>query len=372
MRRIVFVLLLLLLAVPVPASGAPMHTDFATIRKDAVTIVIGTVRVAPTGDITIDVEKAIRGTAPTGLMKVNKSPDGHLSFSDERVVAFLTGANELRWVGRKVAGGTIETGVLQLSGFFDFNAHLVSPGMMTLVQLGSMLSTGTLTQTLGVTLAFPDGKGGRKTSSKKFTIAYDPLTRKASAPGFSAACLDLNSVYGLEWGQLEVSFADTCPRKGNSSRSLRLEGKPTGADAAGNMQFELVPSGPVMTEAEYDGFLMDASLLDVVRVVKLALADGSVWSWQIGKGLADPSGKLRQPGGMSSSYEQTGGVSKTTETWEFGDAKIVLGAATYGGGNDFSLLSAIDAGTFTKCTLVRKGLAPIACTAKQGAPIFVR
>ena len=75
---------------------------------------------------------------------------------------------------------------------------------------------------------------------------------------------------------------------------------------------------------------------------------------------------------MSSSYEQTGGVSTTTEAWEFGDAKVVLGATTYSGGNNFSLLSAIDAGTFTKCTLLRKGLAPVTCTARQGAPLLVR
>src|SRR5205823_5913474 len=114
-----FLAAVLLLATP--ASAAPMHTDFATIRKDAASIVVGTVRVSATGDVTIDVDKVVRGPAVSGTIKVKPSPDGHLSVSNERVVAFITAANELRWIGQKVAGATIETGVLQLKGFFDFN-----------------------------------------------------------------------------------------------------------------------------------------------------------------------------------------------------------------------------------------------------------
>lgn len=354
------------------ADAAPMHTDFGTIRKDATSIVIGTVHVTPTGDITVDVDKVVRGPAVSGTIKVKPSPDGHLDFSDERVVAFLTSANELRWVGRKVAGPTIENGVLGMKGFFDFNAHLVSPGTMTLAQMSTLLSTGALSQTFAITLAFPDGKGGHKASAKKMNLVYDPIARKGSAPGFSAACLDLGSVFGMEWGRIELSFNDTCPRKGNDSRSLRLEGKATGVDAAGNITAELEPADPVLSEPEYDTFVADGSILDVVRVVKLGLADGTSWSWQIDKGLADPSGKLRPAGGWGSSYEQKGGVNISTQTFEFADAKVVLGTSANIGGNNLSLLSAIDSGVFTSCQLLRKGLAPATCTAKQGAPIWVK
>lgn len=352
-------------------SAAPMHTDFATIRKDAVTIVLGMVRISPTGDITIDVDKVVRGAAVTGTMTVKSSPDGHVSVAGERVVAFLTSANELRWIGRKVAGSSLETGVLQFQGFFDFNAHLVSPGLMTFKQLQALLASGALSQTFMITLAFPDGHGGQKASGKHLTLVYDPIARKGSAPGFSAACLDLGNVWGLDWGKVELSFTDSCPRK-TGSRSLRLEGAATGVDAAGNIEAELVPAGPVLTEPEYDTFIADAAILDVVRVVRITLADGSAWSWQIDKGLADPSGRLRAPGGMSSSLEQTGSVTTATETYEFGDAKISLASGTNHSGTNFSLLSMIDAGAFTKCTLFRRGLAPSVCTAKQVAPLFVR
>lgn len=369
MKKLLLALALML--VSIGADAVPMHTDFATIQKEASSIVIGTVRVASTGDITIDVDKVLRGPAVTGTIKVKPSPDGHVGVSDERVVAFLTSANELRWIGQKVAGPAIETGVLLLKGFFDFNAHLVSPGLMTLAQLRSLLSGGTLSQTFAITMAFPDGHGSHKTSSKKFNVVWDPTSRKASAPGFTAACLDLGSVFGPEWGSIELSFNDTCTRK-TGSRSLRLEGKATGVDAAGNITAELEPADPVLTEPEYDTFVADGSMLDVVRVVKLALADGTNWSWQIDKGLADPSGKLHVGGGWGSSYEQKGGVSVETQTFEFGDAKLALASSSSVGGNNLSLVSAIDSGVFTACTLVRKGLAPIACTAKQAAPIWVK
>jgi hypothetical protein len=91
------------------AGAAPMHTDFATIRKDAASVMIGTVRVNAASDITIDVDKVIRGRAMSGTIKVKPSPDGHIDVSNERVVAFLTASDELRWIGTKSAGASIET-----------------------------------------------------------------------------------------------------------------------------------------------------------------------------------------------------------------------------------------------------------------------
>jgi hypothetical protein len=353
-------------------SAAPMHTDFATIRKDATSVVLGTVNISATGDITIDVDKVLRGPTVSGTIKVKPSPDGHIDVTGERVVAFLNASNELRWIGRKSAGATIETGVIQMKGFFDFNAHLVSPGMMTLKQLDALLSSGTLSQAIGITLAFPDGHGGHKASSKKFTLVWDAIARKGSVPGFSGACLDLGSVYGFEWGSVELSFNDTCTRKAGS-RSLRLEGKPTGVDAAGNITAELEPAGPILTEPEYDTFIADGSVLDVIRLVRITIvADGSTWAWHIDKRIEDPSGKMRPAGGWGSSYEDKGGKSVETQTFEFGDVKVALSTSSHIGGNNLSLVSAIDAGVFTSCTLLRKGLAPAACTAKQGAPVWVK
>lgn len=201
-----------------------MHTDFGTVRKDAASIVIGTVHVTPTGDITVDVDKVLRGPAVSGTIKVKPSPDGHLNFSDERVIAFLTSANVLRWVGHKVAGPNIENGVVALNGFFDFNANTVSPGLMTVAQMSTLLTTG----------------------------------------------------------------------------------------------------------------------------------------------------RLRPVGGSSSSYEQKGGVTLATQGFEFGDAQVILGTSSNVGGTNLALLSAIDGGVFTSCQLLRKGLAPATCTAKQGAPIWVK
>lgn len=54
--------------------------------------------------------------------------------------------------------------MLELEGFFDFNAHIVSPGILLLVQLQRYLKTGQLEQKFHATLAVPDGKGGLRPS----------------------------------------------------------------------------------------------------------------------------------------------------------------------------------------------------------------
>ena len=101
------------------ARGAPMVTDLATIRAEAKTSVGGTLRSDKSG-LSIEVEYAIRGNAAKGPMTVNDSPDGHvfvdLDPNKNRVVSFVDDKKRLRWVGRLLAGPSLEKGVIQLAG----------------------------------------------------------------------------------------------------------------------------------------------------------------------------------------------------------------------------------------------------------------
>ena len=371
------------------AWGAPMSTDLTTVRSDSATIVIGTVRwvnvpstagpgALPKPVLMISVDSTIRGTAPA-VMSVGESPDGHAFVDNERVVAFVDGKNALRWIGRKIAGPDIEHGVLQLQGFFDFNAHIVHPGMMTLAQLKTYLATGTIKNTFVGTIAFPDGHGGFRPSARHLALDWDPVARTGSVSGFAPSCLALNTVFGLEWGQVELRFTDTC-NYGSKSRSLSLDGKPTGVDASGAITVDLVPTEPLLEESEFDPYVTDGHVSDVTRVVRVTLADGTAWSWHIGKGLLDPSGKKRGDGGAGSSISEkatpTGKTTTSEQYWQFGEVTIRLSQTTTTGtspsiGNDSGLLAAIDAGGW-KCSFERKGLAPSPCTLRQDPPIVVR
>ena len=389
-RFLALVVALAVLALPAIALAAPMSTDLTTVRADSVTVVTGKVRWVPTPakapsvvpgyQMFIDVDGTLRGTAPSS-MPVDDSPDGHVFVGDERVVAFVNAQNQLRWIARLLAGPDLEHGVLQLQGFFDFNAHLVHPGMMTFAELKAYLASGvTPKEKFSASIAFPDGHGGYRATARHLTIDWDPIARSGTVSGFAPACLSFNTLWGLDWGRVEALFGDTCSY-GNTSRTLRLDGTPTGVDAAGAITVDLVPQDPLLLESEFDAYVADGHQANVTRVVRVAIAGGGVWSWRIREGLVDSGGKLHAAGGMGSSSgdKQVGGNTITTyeEYWEFGDATIRLSRSAPHGtsipsiGTDSALLAAIDAGGWT-CTFERKGVGSAACTLTAGTPIVVR
>ena len=371
------------LAIAPSAQSAPMSTDFATIRTSATIIALGTVHQVAgpnnTALITVDVDKVIRGSAARGPLTVKESPDGHVSVDNERVVAFVDNGGALRWVGRLIAGASLETGVIVLQGFFDFNAHIVHPGLMTLAQMQTFLASGTLDQTFDATLAFRDGHGGFARSARTLSIQWSPLTRTLHVNGSTPACLAPNALFGLEWQRFDLRFSDTCPsaQANAASRSLDLDGKLTGVDATtGHIQVELVPTRPLLTEAEYATFAADGHIAEMTSVVGVALSDGTSWTWRLEKDIVDPSGKAHAAGGVSMTSQMVSGKTVSRDTYDFdGGVKIVLSpGATAGspGGNARAIVTLVDARVGGACTFEQAGQASRTCTLTMRAPLVVR
>jgi hypothetical protein len=355
-------------------DAAPMHTKLTTIRASGAAVVIGVVHADAHG-ISIDVDRVIRGPATIGPMSLQDSPDGHANVSGKRVVAFVD-AGALRWVGELIAGPAIESGVLRLRGFFDFNAHVVSPGVMSLAELEGFLQTGKLDQAFAVTLAFPDSHGVLRPSTKWFTIKFDALTGTASATGLTFACLDQLSVFPPDHGTLEVSLIGACPTASSTAktRQMTLEGMFTGWNAKTRaLEASLVPMRPFLDETGFDKFVGDASWADVTSVVSVRLGDGSKWTWNIESDLVDPHGVHHKAGGMSSTAEDKGGVTVTRDIYDFSGPKIVITPAPdvgSPGGNARGILPMVDAGT-AGCRF-RRGGAEVPCTFKHEPSVFVK
>jgi hypothetical protein len=382
-RRFLVLLVVAFVAIAPGVGAAPMYTDFATIRTSATTIVLGTVHqiAGPNGTaaITVDVDKVIRGTAARGPLSVKESPDGHCTVDAERVVAFVDGNGALRWVGKLIAGASLETGVIQLQGFFDFNAHMVHPGLMTLAQMQTLLATGQLDQTFDATLAFRDGRGGFARSPRTFSVQFSPLTRALHVNGSTPVCLQPSALFSLEWGRFDLHFTDTCPsaQANAASRSLELEGKFTGVDAAtGHIQVELAPARPFMTEADYATFASDPHIADMTSIVGLALSDGTSWTLRVEKDIVDPSGKAHAAGSMSMSSQSVAGKTVSVDTYEFdGGVKITISpGATSGssGGNPRGLVTLVDSRTIGSCVFSQTGHADRSCILATRASIVVR
>jgi len=266
---------------------------------------------------------------------------------------------------------------MKLQGFFDFNAHLVTPGIMSFADLGTALQTGALTQTFDATLAFPDGHGGlRSVPNKRFTVQYDPFaSRLLSIQGLTMPCLGQPSLGGLTWGSFEVRLSDTCLTNTSApqrDRSLGLDGTFTGVSSTGAIEVRVVPSRPFLTEVEYEAFARDRDLVSVTRVVRVTLASGAAWSWQVESQLVDPTGKTHAAGGVSTSQLQNG---TSEDMYDFTGAKITISPSPQlgsPGGNPRGIVSLVESGTITRCTFSQQGLADVACTLTHVQPILVR
>ncbi len=364
----------LVLATARMAHAAPMVSSLDTVRAEATTIVVGTM-VPNTLDI--DVDTVVRGSASLGRRRLSTPPDAFASASG-RIVAFVDGKGALRWIGSLVAGPSIEKGVLLLSGFFDFNAHLVMPGVMTFAELTGYLATGKLTQRLAVTLVVPDGHGGVTRTATRFVIPYEALLPpgkpRMSTPVRVGACIDHAAVMSLEWGAPSVFLSGTC---GNHARSLSLAGRITGVDATGAIEIDGAAESPYLEAADLATFLADATIRDAKRFLDVSLDDGTVWRWEASKGLVDPAGAKHAAGSMSLGSSMSNGVTVDTQTYAF-DGGVVVEfhptrvAGGSSGGSARTLISLIDAKAVGPCTFKQAGKPDRTCTLGRGRTVFVR
>lgn len=372
-RRLLAAAAVLLSFTPSPARGAPMVTRLETIRADAATVVVGTVR-SDKGGLSFDVEYALRGRAAKGRMAVRESPDGHvfveLDVKKNRVVGFIDDENRLRWVGRLLAGPSLEKGVILLQGFFDYNAHNVEPGLLTLAQLRSYLSSGTLVQRYRATLAFPDGKGGIRASARSFEVEYDALARNTTVIGLEMACLEDGRMQSPLWGRFSLHFY--CRDR---SRSLALSGAFTGVDAStGEILTTAVPLHPFLYESEFDRYIGDATATDVQRIIEVS-SQGRTWKWRVGGDLVGPGGRAHRANGGSSGSRSVKGQKTSYEIYRFaGKTKL---SVTHSGGqapwmsNDFFMLQLIDGNSYAHCSLAEAGQRS-PCRLTQAAPVWKR
>lgn len=90
----------------------------------------------------LEVERVLKGKPRAVRIKVKRAPDGAPDLQPgTRCVAFLAAGDRFNWVATAQKGKTLETGALKLRGFYDFNAYLVTPALVTLERLVRYLKT---------------------------------------------------------------------------------------------------------------------------------------------------------------------------------------------------------------------------------------
>jgi hypothetical protein len=176
--------LLILALVPGVSSAKPKHTKFEDVIKNSPIIVVAKYPEKKPDEITpitLNVVRVLRGDVKPGELKVEYKDHPSVTHKDREFIAFLDAGSVWRFVAVPVEGKTVEGAVLELHGFYDYNAHYVTPGLLTEELLKGYLKDGALTYKFRGALYFPlPGKEDWKASGLVLTGRYDAIADQAT------------------------------------------------------------------------------------------------------------------------------------------------------------------------------------------------
>jgi hypothetical protein len=298
-HRLILLVVLVLWAAPRPAAGALRVSTLAAVRADSPTVLVATFvdRVGPQAQPTgylLQVEKALVGSVSPGPLQV-RAVAGEIAYlaKGARFVAFLDGSGALKYAATLRAGPTLEEGVLRVEGFYDFDSHVVTPGILTLAQLVRYLRTGALEYVFRGKIHFVvPGTSAAAPSSIDLTVGRDEIQGTSTVTGMPAL-RGLPAAPGVLVG--EGYFSDlTLGWNSGWPRPLIVSGESTGVDpATGAILMRFWVATPVaLTEPELRRYVDDPSVVSVEHLVTLSVAGGGTRSIVISSAYA----KIRAPG----------------------------------------------------------------------------
>lgn len=267
--------LLLVLSGSSPASAEPLVSSFDDVLASSTDVVIAT----SLGGQRLRVERALRGSLrgeiDTGL------GDGHADVeTGRRVVAFLDASRAFRFVGEAPSGRALEDAALTVRGFYDFNAHLVTDGLLTLAQLEARLIGRRIAHRFEGPLVVLSPDGARLVESA-LRIAVrrtaDGAVRVSGLPphpGLPAPSLRLGG-----WGEEDalLTWRSSWPRPLQIAITVvRVEGDVM------RSRFHVRMPEYLFREADIRAYLADADAAYVLWPIEVRFASGERWTGDIG------------------------------------------------------------------------------------------
>jgi hypothetical protein len=263
--RLVVVLLAVAGLCPETAWAKPEHATFEKMVENSATIVVarflGDQPDEKKATIQVEVTQVLKGDLKPGKHHFAFEDRPHFGAKGEEFVAFLDKDRVWRFMASPQKGeNKVSQGVLQISGFYDFNAYYVTPGLVTLEQLKTYVKDGTLAYRFRGNVYFPEiGKEDWKPGSFVVSGSYDAINKKVDLHGLpnlksfpAQPEVDIQSGHHFN---IRISYR---PNKG---RELRLIGQVRGIDTkTGEMNVRFAVSIPeVLTKKAFEDYLTDAS-----------------------------------------------------------------------------------------------------------------
>jgi hypothetical protein len=165
-----------------------MHTSFEDMMKRSATIAVAKLVDSPEPQnptCTLDFVQVLKGTLKPGKHKVSYDDYPNLEKNEREFVVFLDEKMKWRFVATPLDGTKpMNQNVLEVRGFYNWNAHFVTPGLVTIEQLQGYIKDRSLVYRFRGAIYFPQaGKLEWKASSLAMTGSFDAVGNKVDVKG---------------------------------------------------------------------------------------------------------------------------------------------------------------------------------------------
>jgi hypothetical protein len=290
MRRRISCLILLplaaVLAKPATSCAEPKFATFEQVIERSTTIVIAKF----TGDVPdenkrtvkVAVVQALKGKLQAGVQHFQFHDRPRLGEQGQEFIAFLDKDQVWTFIAAPLnPKDKLAESLLCVEGFYDFNAYLITPGLITLDQLKTYLWDGSLVYRFRGEIYFPErGKTEWKPRSLAIAGTYDAVKAKATIQGLpNLKGFPEHPEISIQGRHYEHAF-DICYAR-TSYRPLNLVGSVEGLNnKTGEMLVQFAVSAPeLLTQGALEEYLADASLGPCYYTFRLAcepVKDGKV------------------------------------------------------------------------------------------------
>jgi hypothetical protein len=293
----------------------------------------------------VTVERVLRGTLKKGRQQVARGEHGapHLQ-KGERFIGFIDKKGGLHWAARKLSNRArsrrlrgisksvpIERAPLMVQGFYDFNAYLVSPALLSLSMLERLLEKKKVTYRFSGNLYFRAPKGGQPTAS---TIKIDIAMDDAVAGGKSAAARPpfvsgMPKLVGFPKPKVTVTPGwnptVTLSYRRSWPRPLVIYGMVTGLSASGVFETKFNVGEPhLRLKRSFSRYIANKNLSHSYVVYRLmCFGFRKPWRLEIGRELGK-AGKLWPPAGLPYKITETSLSPKRFIKAKLGQKKLRL------------------------------------------------
>jgi hypothetical protein len=323
-------LLLGLFTLGVPAVWAKSkHTSFKDVIARSETIVIAKVKKAPkygSSRTQLDVLEVLKGKLKPGKHEVRFADLPH--GGRDEFIAFLDKDRIWRFTAAPLNAKKVKQAVLGISGFNDYNAHWVSPGLLTWQQLQAYLQDGSLRYKFRGPIYFPQpGKSSWKAGSLRLRGSYDAVRESAHVqglPGLKGLPAEPEVFFHYDrtdGGRIDLEYS--CDR----NRPLHLFGRVVGLDPKSNeIRARFAVSAPeVLLQKTLEAYLADARLGPCSYTFRLRCA---------------PAKKQGKPFFLTLALGKESGVIGSVAGW--GPGPLEIGSTSYSGPTRRSGSASID------------------------------